>query len=159
METYICRIVALYNLLSLSRLTGDPKWEEKAQSQVLAFSGTVKAQPAAFTFFLAGLDFALRPGQEIVIAGEPDKADTRKLLSALNLNFAPNKVTLVKSDQNANRLAKFAGFTDGLQVVKGKTTAHMCRDGSCSGSTSDMQTVLNHILEKGHETKAKEPER
>jgi len=151
--------VALYNLLSLSRLTGDPKWEEKAQSQVLAFSGTVKAQPAAFTFFLMGLDFALRPSQEIVIAGEPDKADTQKLLSALNLNFAPNKVTLVKSDQNATRLAKFAGFTDGLQVVKGKTTAHMCRGGSCSGSTSDMQTALNHILEKGQETKAKESKR
>jgi hypothetical protein len=55
--------VALYNLLSLSRLTGDPKWEDKAQSQMLAFSGTVKAQPAAFTFFLVALDFALRPGQ------------------------------------------------------------------------------------------------
>jgi uncharacterized protein YyaL (SSP411 family) len=151
--------VALYNLLSLSRLTGNPNWEEKAQAQVQAFAGTVKAQPAAFSFFLMGLDFALRPGQEIVIAGEPDKADTQKLLSALNLNFAPNKVTLVKSDQNANRLAKFAGFTDGLQVVKGKTTAHMCRDGSCSGSTSDMQTALNHILEKGQKTKAKEPER
>ncbi len=149
--------VSLFNLLSLSRLTGNPLWEETAQRHVKAFSGTVQAQPPAFTFFLMSLDFALRPGQEIVIAGEPDRPDTQNLLSALNLNFAPNKVALIKSDQNAERLAKFAGFTDGLQVVKGQTTAHMCRDGSCKDSTSDMQAVLNHILGEGGGATAKKP--
>jgi uncharacterized protein YyaL (SSP411 family) len=140
--------VALYNMLCLARLTGNPQWEEKAQAHVHAFSGTVKTQPTAFTFFLTGLDFALRPGQEIVITGEPSQEDTRKLLSTLNLHFTPNKVTLVKSDQNADRLTKFAGFTDGLQVVKGKTTAHICWNGSCKDSSSEVDTVLDHILEK-----------
>jgi uncharacterized protein YyaL (SSP411 family) len=138
--------VSLFNLLCLSRLTGNPQWEETAQALVKAFSGTLQAQPAAFTFFLIGLDFALRPGEEIVIAGEPTGTDTQQLLSALNLSFAPNKVALVKSDQNAERLSKFAGFTDGLQVVRGQTTAHMCKNGACKDSTSDMQAVLAHIL-------------
>ena len=151
--------VSLLNLLSLSRLTGDPKWEETAQSHVKAFSGTVQAQPAAFTFFLLGLDFALRPGQEIVIAGEPDRPDTVQLLSALNLNFAPNKVALVKSDQNAERLAKFAGFTDGLQLVKGQTTAHMCRGGACKETASDHQAVLDHILQTGRGPGTRDPKR
>ncbi|MGD8521309.1 MAG: thioredoxin domain-containing protein [Desulfobacterales bacterium] len=145
--------VSLSNLLGLSRLTGNPEWEERAQRQVKAFSGTVEAQPAAFTFFLMGLSFALHPGQEIVIAGEPDRIDTQNLLLALNLNFAPNKVTLMKSDQNAERLAKFAGFTEGLQVIEGQTTAHMCRGGSCQDSISDTQTVLGHLL--GPEGRAK----
>jgi uncharacterized protein YyaL (SSP411 family) len=140
--------VSLFNLLSLSRLTGDPQWEETAQALVKAFSGTLQAQPAAFTFFLIGLDFALRPGEEIVITGEPAGADTQELLSALNLSFAPNKVALVKSDHNAERLSKFAGYTDGLQVVRGQTTAHMCKNGACKDSTSDMQAVLAHILKK-----------
>jgi hypothetical protein len=59
--------VSLFNLISLSRLAGNPTWAETAQAQIKAFSGTLQAQPAAFTFFLMGLDFALRPGQEIVI--------------------------------------------------------------------------------------------
>ncbi len=142
--------VSLFNLLSLSRLTGNPQWEETAQALVKAFSGTLQAQPAAFTFFLIGLDFALRPSEEIVIAGEPTGADTQELLSALNLNFAPDNVTLIKSDKNAERLSRFAGFTDGLQVVRGKTTAHMCKNGACKESTSDMQAVLTHILKKEH---------
>ncbi len=140
--------VAFYNLLCLSRLTGNIKWEEKAQALLLAFSGTIKAQPTAATFFLTGLDFALRPGQEIVITGESEKADVHQLLSTLNLYFTPNKVTLVKSDQNADRLSRFAGFTDGLEVIKGETTAHLCKNGSCTGSSSDMKAVIDRILEK-----------
>ncbi len=138
--------VAFYNLLCLSRLTGNPKWEEKAQALLRAFSGTIKTQPTASTFFLTGLDFALRPGQEIVIAGEPDKADVHQLLSTLNLHFTPNKVTLIKSDQNADRLTRFAGFTDGLEVIKGETKAHLCRDGSCTGASSDMNDVIRQII-------------
>ncbi|MDX1708964.1 MAG: thioredoxin domain-containing protein, partial [Desulfobacterales bacterium] len=109
--------VCLMNLLWLARLTGDPDWDKKAREQLRAFAGTVEAQPTAFTYFLMGVDFALRPGQEIVITGDPENADARQMLAALNLNFAPHKVALVKSDQNAERLANFAGFTDGLQFV------------------------------------------
>jgi len=138
--------VAFYNLLLLSRLSGNPRWENLAQSQVRAFAGTLRSQPTAFTYFLCALDFALRPGQEIVIAGEPQARDTRELLSALNLDFTPNRVTVVKTDQNSERLAKFAGYTDGLQVVEGKATAHLCRNGSCTGSTTDTPTLLGKIL-------------
>ncbi len=58
--------VALMNLLWLSRLTGKTAWADKADQMVRAFAGTIDRQPSAFTFFLCGLDFALRPGQEIV---------------------------------------------------------------------------------------------
>lgn len=140
--------VALFNLVSLSRLTGDPRWENQAQALIRAFAGTVKAQPQAFAYFLCALDYALRPGQEVIITGEPQAADTRQLLAALNLNFSPNKVAIVKSDQNAERLAKFAGYTDGLQVIEGQATAHVCRNGSCTDSTTDTQIMLDRILGK-----------
>jgi len=140
--------VSLLNLLWLARLTGDPKWDTKAHEQMRAFAGTVKSQPTAFTYFLLGVDFAIRPGQEVVISGEPDKSDARKLLAALNLNFTPNKVTLVKSDQNAERLAKFAGYTDGLQLVKGQATAHVCKGFACKEPTSDVHTMVERILGK-----------
>ena len=141
--------IALFNLVALSRLTGDPRWENRAQDQIRAFAGTVKDQPQAFTSFLCALDFAMRPGQEVIITGEPRAADTQNLLAALNLNFSPHKVAIVKSDQNAERLAKFAGFTDGLQVIEGQATAHVCRDGACTDSTSDSRIMLDKILRKG----------
>ena len=140
--------VALFNLVSLSRLTGDPSWEKQAHDLIRSFAGTVQAQPQAFTYFLCALDFALRPGQEVIITGEPQSTDTRQLLAALNLNFTPNQVAIVKSDQNAARLAKFAGYTDGLQVIEGQATAHVCRNGSCTDSTTDTQIMLDRLLGK-----------
>ncbi|MGD9132549.1 MAG: thioredoxin domain-containing protein [Desulfobacterales bacterium] len=140
--------VSLLNLLWLARLTGDPKWDNHARELLRGFAGTVKAQPTAFTFFLLGVDFLLRPGQEVVIAADPDKTEAQQMLAALNLNYTPHKVALVKSDQNAKRLAKFAGYTDGLQLVKGKATAHVCKGFACKEPTSDVQTMVAHILGK-----------
>jgi len=140
--------VALSNLVTLSRLTGDSMWDDRAQAQIRAFSGTLKSQPQAFTYFLCALDFAMRPGQEVIIAGEPQAKETRQLLAALNLDFAPNKVAMVKSDQNAAQLARFAGYTDGLQVIAGKATAHVCRNGACTDSTTDTRIMLDKILGK-----------
>ena len=55
--------MALYNFLCLSRLTGDAQWEERAQALARSFSGSVRIQPSAFTFFLVGLDFAPADGR------------------------------------------------------------------------------------------------
>jgi len=59
--------VSLFNLLRLSRLTGDPVWEKKAAELTRAFSGSVNKQPTAFTYFLIGFDFAVGQGREVVI--------------------------------------------------------------------------------------------
>ena len=115
---------------------------------VRAFAGTIGRQPSAFTFFLCGLDFALRPGQDIVIAGESDSPDAERLLSALNLTFTPNQVTQIKSGANASRLARFAGYTDGLQVVQGQTAAHLCVGSACQESVTGVQDMLGRILGK-----------
>jgi uncharacterized protein YyaL (SSP411 family) len=140
--------VALMNLLWLSRLTGNTAWADKADQVIRAFAGTIGRQPSAFTFFLCALDFALRPGQDIVIAGEPGSADAEQLLAALNLTFRPNQVAQLKSDDNASRLARFAGYTDGLQVVQGQTAAHLCVGAACKESVTDVQSMIDRILEK-----------
>ncbi|MFZ0611387.1 MAG: thioredoxin domain-containing protein [Desulfobacterales bacterium] len=140
--------MALYNFLCLSRLTGDAKWEEEAQALARSFSGSISAQPSAFTFFLVGLDFALNPGEDVVIAGKPEAADTLEMLSAINFNFSPRGITLVKSDKNAKELAWVAGFTDKLAVVDGKTTAYICKGGSCRESTSDVAALLEKLTQK-----------
>ena len=140
--------VALYNLLRLARFTGQSQWEDYAQTLVRAFSGTVKSSPSVFTFLLIGLDFALSPGQEVVITGEPEASDTLEMLQALNASFTPNRITLVKSDHNAKHLSGLAGYTDGLQVAQGKATAHICRGNSCKESTTDVLEMIRQVTGK-----------
>jgi uncharacterized protein YyaL (SSP411 family) len=140
--------VALFNLLWLSRLTGDTRWAERADRILRAFAGTVGRQPSAFTFFLCGLDFALRPGQDLVIAGESASPEAERLLAALNLKFSPNQVTQLKSGGNASQLARFAGYTDGLKFVQGRTAAHLCVGAACKESVTDMQGLIDRLLSK-----------
>ena len=103
--------VALSNLVLLSRLTGNPYWEERAQMLTNAFAPAVSRQPADFTHFLNGLDLALRPGQEIVVTGGPEESDTRALLDALHIPFAPHLVTHLKTEQNALQTNVFSLMT------------------------------------------------
>jgi hypothetical protein len=141
--------MALTNLLWLSRLTGETHWAEKAQQVVRAFAGSVGKTPSAFTWFLCGLDFALRPGRDIVVAGTAGAADTRGLLEALNRGYAPNQVTLLKSEDNATRLARFAGYTDGLAVARGQAAAHLCEGASCKESVSDISALIERLSGSG----------
>jgi len=82
----------------------------------------------------------------VVITGEPEAADTMELLSALNVNFTPNGVTLVKSNHTARQLANIAGYTDGLDLIEGRATAHICRGASCKESTNDVDAMLRQVL-------------
>ncbi len=140
--------VALSNMLRLARLTGVARWEEHANALMQSCAGSVKAQPAAYTHFLIGVDFALNPGQEIVITGRKNAPDTEKLLSVLNVNYAPNHVALVKTEQNAKQVTQLAGFTDGLQLVKGQATAHICRGSACIDPTTDAKKLQRLLKPK-----------
>ncbi|MFW5971687.1 MAG: thioredoxin domain-containing protein [Desulfovermiculus sp.] len=55
--------VMLSNLLRLGRLTDDAELSQKANNLIAAFSGTVAKIPAGCTFFLCGLDMALRTNE------------------------------------------------------------------------------------------------
>ena len=61
--------VALMNLLKLSKLTGDSKYEELASELTLSVSAQVEKAPSAFTQFLSGYIFAAGPSSEVIIVG------------------------------------------------------------------------------------------
>ncbi len=140
--------VALSNLILLGRLTGDARWERRAHQLTRTFGLTVARQPAAFTHFLSGLDLALCPGQEVVISGRDQSSDTRVLLEALGSSFAPHRVTHLKSETNARRLAHLAGFTQGLMPEQGRATAHICTGNRCHDSFTDVANMLARLVEK-----------
>ena len=119
------------NLMLLSRLTGDPRWEKQAETLARAFDGTVRRQPSAFTHFLSGLDTLLGTGTEVVITGEEAGADTREMLRVMHSRFAPDVAVLLKTPQNGEQLRILAPFTESLGPVDGKATAYVCTDFSC----------------------------
>jgi len=137
--------VALENLVALFRLTGDPRWEARAEQLAAAVSGTVRRQPTAFTRLLIGLDAMLRPGKEILVAGEPERSDTRTMLEAVNARYLPASAVVLKSGGNAARLAELAPYTRGMEPIDGRAAAYICSNRSCDRPEVDPKTVFARL--------------
>ncbi len=136
---------AFTNLLLLSRLTGDSKWEEKAAELSRTFSGTVKRSLSAFAHFITGLEFALGDGKEVVIVGKASSQDVEKMLSVFNNKYLPDSVAIAKSTRNEAGLAKIAPYTEPLTEINGKATAYVCSGFACEKPTTDV-AELNKML-------------
>jgi uncharacterized protein len=141
--------VMILNLLRLAGITADQSMKEKAAEAIKAFSTEAEAAPAAFTFFLTGLDFAIGPVSEVVITGDPDKADTRALLLALRKVFIPNKIVILRQDNKSlQNIDATAPYVQSYQSVNGKATAYVCSNYSCKQPTNDPEQMIALLEEK-----------
>jgi uncharacterized protein len=126
--------VALLSLLRLAQLTNDAYYEELASKIMRLFSEEIEASPTAFTYTLAGVDFAIGPTSSIIIVGDIKKKDTLDMLSALRKMYLPNlTVSLKMSNQETN---------SDYKQLEGKATAYVCRNKMCMPPTTSIPKVL-----------------
>ena len=130
--------VMLLNLLRLSRLTGRVELEEKAGRLVDAFSATVKGSPHAYTMFLCGLDFALGPSHEVVLAGELPE-DVSDLYEAIWKRYLPNTVMLIRTEESV----KLASYAEEMRPLERLGTAYVCSNFVCDMPTSNRDKLLS----------------
>jgi uncharacterized protein YyaL (SSP411 family) len=133
--------VALKNLLRLGRYTGNPDLEKKASETLRAFSSKITELPTANTNALMGLDFLIGPSYEVIIAGEKESQDTKKILRIIYDNFIPNRILLLKT----NELEKIAEYVKNYQKIDGKSTVYICRNYSCELPTTDPEKILRML--------------
>jgi len=138
--------VSMYNLLKLSRLTGNHAFEEMADTISSLLSPRVKDSPLAFPMLLATLDLALSPSQEVVIVGLKHADDTEKMLQALRKNYVPNAVVLFKpADEENPAINKYAEFTEFMSAIDNKATAYVCTNFKCNFPTTDPAKMLESL--------------
>ncbi len=138
--------VGLLNLIRLARMTGKAAYEQKATRLVGAFSSNVTRNAFYNTMFLAVFDFLLGPSHEMVVVGDLESPETRKMLDSIREGFLPNKVVLFKKVGDS-KLEELAGFTRTMKTVSGKATAYICRDFACSSPVTDRRK-LEMMLEE-----------
>lgn len=120
------------DLLWLARITGDVRWEDRAEAQLKAFAGAVNRYPSGYTFFLTAWDFALGPSQEIVIAAEPDDPEREQLLAGVRSLFLPRAVWIAKPDgEEGERVAEVIPWVKEYRPREGRATVYICRGFAC----------------------------
>jgi uncharacterized protein YyaL (SSP411 family) len=125
--------VALLNLLRLALLTGDTKHRELAGQIVKAFSEDVKRAPAAHTFMLLGVDFAVGPAYNVILVGDPQEKSMQGMLGALKAAYLPSMVVSLRQPDKAGL---------GYEKIEGKATAYVCRDQMCMSPTNKTEKML-----------------
>jgi hypothetical protein len=106
----------------------------------------IKQSPSAHTHFLSGLDFAVGPAREVVIAGDPEKPETAAMLTALRKNFLPNMVVIFRPAAGGDpELDKLAPFAARHKPLGGRATAYVCTHNACKEPTSDVAEMLKML--------------
>jgi uncharacterized protein YyaL (SSP411 family) len=140
--------VAILNLVLLARLLGQAELEQRAIETLEAFSNDIVHSYIGYGMMLIGLDFLQGPSYEVVIAGNPDNDDTKKMLQTLKSHYLPNIVLILKAvGDQSNSITELAPFTRYYDIVNGKATAHVCINQNCKLPTNDIQKLLELLGE------------
>lgn len=138
--------VACLNLIRLAHMTGDIQYEQKAAQLIRSFANDVSRAPSGCTQLMSALDFAVGPSCEVILVGDPDKADTKRMMEVLRSRFVPRKVVLLHSSLAQRQGTRFLdAFARGLTSEGGKATAYVCCNRVCNPPTTDPDKMMELI--------------
>jgi uncharacterized protein YyaL (SSP411 family) len=134
--------VAALNLLRLGQLTMDESLKERGRALMAAFGGQVARFPTGYPQMLIALDFAVGPGNEIVIAGDPGAEGTLKMVRAVRRPFLPNKVVALHPlGDEAAAILDLVPFLRYQKVIDGRPTAYVCVNYACKLPTTSVEEL------------------
>ncbi len=139
--------VAALVLLKLGRLTMDQRFTDRAEQTLNAFSGRIQQSPASLSAMLIAVDFWIGPTQEIVIAGDPRREDTKEMLKLIHSKFLPNAVVLFHQTGKAGEaIEKIVPFLEVQVAIGGKATAYVCENYVCKQPVNEIGALQKLLL-------------
>ncbi len=138
--------VAYYNLVRLSRITGDPAWEASAERVLAGASGGLRRHPLGYGMLLAALQYALGESCEVVLVGDADAGAFREMAADLHREYRPDCVILARPDgELGERIGQLAPFTAVMGAGGAGPAAYVCRGKRCFPpvrTAADMRDLL-----------------
>ncbi len=129
------------NLLRLARITAESKYEDFARNIFDSASLILANNPQAFTQLLSAFDFSFGPGYEIIIAGDSGSDSTKKMINEISRRFIPNKVVILKDEDNPQMNPLFDYLTS-YSKVKSQTAFYVCKNFVCNMPTTKIEDAL-----------------
>jgi uncharacterized protein YyaL (SSP411 family) len=138
--------VAALILLKLAKYTYNARFSQKADEQLAAFAGAVERYPAGHAQMLAAIDFALSGGEEIVVAGDPAKPETKQMIAAIQRRYLPNAIMMLlpPGEEGAAARAALPMAQDKL-AIGGRPTVYVCENFACQTPVTEL-TELEELL-------------
>ena len=134
--------VAAMNLLRLGGLWHDEKWRARGRQTIVAFQGQWSRASYAMPQMLCALELALEPPRHVVLAGDPQAEDFRKLAEVLHERLGPRRLLLGATGGEAQAwLAQRAPWLAEMRPQAGRATAYVCEEFACRAPVSDAASL------------------
>ena len=126
-------------LLRAGMLLGEPSWTERAQRTLERLAPTAAKAPLAFGHLLAALDFHFGPVAELAVIGDPQDAQTDRLLEVVRDRFLPNR--LLAAGPGPGVIPLLAD----RRALGGKATAYLCEHFVCQTPTQEAGELARQL--------------
>jgi uncharacterized protein YyaL (SSP411 family) len=136
--------VSAMNLLTLAHLTGERSYSDRAAQAIASFGGRLEEMGRAVPFMAAALSMSMAEGEQIVVAGPRDSAETRALWTAAHKKYRPFAVVTRVDPSEQAALAAHMPWTSAMKMIDGKATAYVCRGFACDAPSTDPAVFLDH---------------
>ena len=125
------------NLLTLAHITGETSYSERAAAAMTSFGGRLADQGRAVPLMAAALSTSVAQGEQIVIVGRPEAADTKALWQAAHRRYRPFAVMVSIDPSAQSALAAHLPWVATMKMIEGKATAYVCRGFACEAPSVD----------------------
>ena len=129
--------IAVLNLLRLAQITGRQDFQASAERALAAFGSRMVAAPVGVPQMLVAYEFSISKPKQIVLVGERDAPDMRRLLDALHSRFVPNRIVLLVDRASRQAVARYLPAVADMTAIGGQATAYVCEDYACQLPTAD----------------------
>jgi uncharacterized protein YyaL (SSP411 family) len=129
--------VAVLALLRLAAITDGKEYAAAAEKTLRLLAPRLHEVPQAVPHLLLGLDFYLEAPRRAVVAGAPERPETRALLHAIHSVYQPNKVVL-----------GIAGAVDPFArtlPAKDGPVVYLCTGTACQPPSCDAETIKKFL--------------
>jgi uncharacterized protein YyaL (SSP411 family) len=134
--------VAALNLLRLWQATDRDEWRTEADGIFAALGPRLVRSPSALPQLAVAVNFRLSTPKQIVVAGEPGAADTRRMLRLVHDRFLPDKILmLVDGGPAQEQLARLLPVVGSMDRLDGRATIYVCEHYACRLPTSDLRAA------------------
>lgn len=130
--------VAALVLSRLARLTGEERFRAAKERQFRYLSGAIRDYPAGHCFTLLALLEELWPSAELICTARELPGE---LPDFLRREPRLNLTVLVKTPENADRLAEIAPFTAAYPVPVSGVRYYLCRGGACQSPADSIEAL------------------
>ncbi|HPB30726.1 MAG TPA: thioredoxin domain-containing protein [Candidatus Sumerlaeota bacterium] len=138
--------VMLHNLANLAALTGAVRFETAARRLLSTAAPLLNQAPTAHSWLISGAELLFRGVTTVTVAGKRNDKDTLALTGVSGTLYLPGVLFILRDpDEPGSCLEELCLPARGKQMIGGKATAYVCREGACLEPVFTME-ALSSIL-------------